>query len=103
MICAQDLSQKLTFLRLIFLLDVAVAGLPTPRKDHAVVMVRFANNCLRKVHELLASLQETFGPDTGNLGFRVGLHSGTVTAGVLRGQKARFQLFGGKQDAFLCF
>ena len=25
---------------------------------------------------------------------RIGLHSGPVTAGVLRGQKSRFQLFG---------
>ena len=28
------------------------------------------------------------------LGFRFGLHSGPVTGGVLRGQRARFQLFG---------
>lgn len=26
---------------------------------------------------------------------RFGLHSGPVTAGVLRGERARFQLFGG--------
>ena len=32
--------------------------------------------------------------DTTNLSVRVGLHSGPVTAGVLRGQKSRFQLFG---------
>ena len=25
---------------------------------------------------------------------RIGLHSGEVTAGILRGQKSRFQLFG---------
>jgi len=34
------------------------------------------------------------GPSTGDLKARVGLHSGQVTAGVLRGAKARFQLFG---------
>ena len=34
------------------------------------------------------------GPDTGDLGIRVGIHSGPVTAGVLRGEKSRFQLFG---------
>ena len=34
------------------------------------------------------------GPGTGDLRMRIGLHSGQVTAGVLRGQKSRFQLFG---------
>jgi 3'5'-cyclic nucleotide phosphodiesterase/Adenylate and Guanylate cyclase catalytic domain len=29
-----------------------------------------------------------------DLGIRIGLHSGPVTAGILRGEKARFQLFG---------
>lgn len=32
--------------------------------------------------------------DTGDLAMRFGLHSGSVTAGVLRGERARFQLFG---------
>ena len=32
--------------------------------------------------------------DTGDLSMRFGLHSGPVTAGVLRGERARFQLFG---------
>ena len=34
------------------------------------------------------------GPGTADLGFRFGLHSGPVTGGVLRGDRARFQLFG---------
>ena len=34
------------------------------------------------------------GPDTSDLGIRIGLHSGPVTAGVLRGERGRFQLFG---------
>ena len=34
------------------------------------------------------------GPDTGELLMRFGLNSGPVTAGVLRGEKCRFQLFG---------
>ena len=33
-------------------------------------------------------------PDTGELSMRFGIHSGPVTAGVLRGEKSRFQLFG---------
>ena len=34
------------------------------------------------------------GPDTAELDLRVGIHSGPVTAGVLRGERSRFQLFG---------
>jgi class 3 adenylate cyclase len=41
-----------------------------------------------------ASIRSRAGPDTADLGIRVGLHSGPVTAGVLRGDRARFQLFG---------
>jgi class 3 adenylate cyclase len=40
-------------------------------------------------------LEITLGPETGDLSMRFGLHSGPVTAGVLRGDRARFQLFGG--------
>jgi class 3 adenylate cyclase len=73
---------------------VAVAGLPEPRKDHAVVMARFSRDCLYKMNGLTKSLEITLGPDTAELGLRFGLHSGPVTAGVLRGERARFQLFG---------
>lgn len=73
---------------------VAVAGLPEPRKDHATVMARFARDCMSKMNDLTKLLEVSLGPDTGDLAIRVGLHSGPVTAGVLRGEKARFQLFG---------
>ncbi|CAB9506494.1 Receptor-type guanylate cyclase gcy [Seminavis robusta] len=73
---------------------VAVAGLPMPRKDHATVMARFAHDCLEKMTELCHDLESTFGPDTADLRMRIGLNSGPVTAGVLRGEKGRFQLFG---------
>ncbi|CAB9517165.1 Receptor-type guanylate cyclase gcy [Seminavis robusta] len=74
---------------------VAVAGVPKPREDHAVVMCRFANDCLHKMQKLTKVLAEgSLGSDTSSLSFRVGLHSGPVTAGVLRGDKGRFQLFG---------
>jgi hypothetical protein len=43
---------------------------------------------------LTRQLEVTLGPGTADLGLRVGLHSGPVTAGVLRGDRARFQLFG---------
>jgi class 3 adenylate cyclase len=73
---------------------VAVSGLPEPREDHAVVMVKFAFECLLKMGELTKSLESSLGPGTADLAIRVGLHSGPVTGGVLRGERARFQLFG---------
>jgi class 3 adenylate cyclase len=73
---------------------VAVCGLPLPRKDHAVVMARFARDCTKKANKITRKLEVLLGPDTADLAFRIGLHSGSVTAGVLRGKNARFQLFG---------
>jgi len=73
---------------------VAVTGLPDPRKDHAIIMARFARECMNKMHTLTRKLEVSLGPDTGDLTMRIGMHSGPVTAGVLRGEKSRFQLFG---------
>jgi len=73
---------------------VAATGLPEARADHAVIMARFARDCLFHFGVLVRQMEETLGPDTGDLGLRVGLHSGPVTAGVLRGERSRFQLFG---------
>jgi class 3 adenylate cyclase len=73
---------------------LAVTGLPDPQKDHAVRMTKFARECLRTVSQLTHKLESSLGPDTGDLTMRFGLHSGPVTAGVLRGEKSRFQLFG---------
>ncbi|CAJ1964628.1 unnamed protein product [Cylindrotheca closterium] len=73
---------------------VAVTGLPEPTKDHARIMALFAKECVTRFEELVGMLETTLGPDTGDLGIRVGIHSGPVTAGVLRGDKSRFQLFG---------
>lgn len=70
---------------------VAVAGLPEPRRDHALVMVRFAKECMQRMHVLVRQLEVALGPDTSNLDMRFGLHSGPVTAGVLRGERSRFQ------------
>ena len=71
-----------------------MVGLPDPRDDHAIVMARFAKDCLYKMNYLTKQLEVALGPDTGDLSMRIGLHSGPVTAGVLRGDKSRFQLFG---------
>jgi class 3 adenylate cyclase len=73
---------------------VAVAGLPDPRKDHAVAMARFARDCMLISRTLVRKLEVVLGPDTGDLAMRMGMHSGPVTAGVLRGDRSRFQLFG---------
>jgi len=111
---------------------VAVAGLPVPRDDHAVgtydisvaiahledsahigygnffallaVMARFARECRTRVKALLPKLEVTLGPDTGELAMRFGLHSGPVTAGVLRGEKARYVLTSNcKQFLFIVY
>ncbi|CAB9497323.1 cyclase soluble subunit alpha-3 [Seminavis robusta] len=73
---------------------VAAAGLPHARSDHAVVMCRTAVECIHRMLKLCKVLERTLGPDTGELGCRIGVHSGQVVAGVLRGDKGRFQLFG---------
>jgi class 3 adenylate cyclase len=46
---------------------VAVVGLPEARKDHAVVMVKFAKDCQRRMVDLLKQLQCMLGPDTADL------------------------------------
>jgi class 3 adenylate cyclase len=73
---------------------VAAAGLPEPRRDHAVVMARFARDCMLEMQDIVVRLEVFLGPDTADLKIRMGLHSGPVTAGVLRGEKSRFQVFG---------
>ena len=73
---------------------VAVCGLPEPRSDHAVVMAKFSTDCINEMRRLTRELEIELGPDTGELGLRIGLNSGPVVAGVLRGDKSRFQLFG---------
>jgi class 3 adenylate cyclase len=73
---------------------VAVTGVPNPQPEHVVIMVRFAEECIVKMGQVTSKLAATMGPDTADLSIRVGLHSGTVTGGVLRGHKSRFQLFG---------
>ena len=73
---------------------VAVTGVPKFQKDHAVIMCKFASNMLMKMRIIRATLADRLGPDTRDLDLRIGIHSGSVTAGILRGQKSRFQLFG---------
>ena len=46
------------------------------------------------MERITKELVSTLGSGTETLRLRVGLHSGPTTAGVLRGERARFQLFG---------
>lgn len=73
---------------------MAVTGVPKVRDDHAVLMVKFARACLACMSQLYPSLQKSLGERTIQLAMRIGIHSGPVTAGVLRGERSRFQLFG---------
>ena len=58
-------------------------------------MARFASDCITKLGQIIREdLMDRLGEDTENLGMRFGLHSGSVTAGVLRGDKGRYQIFG---------
>lgn len=72
----------------------AAAGVPKPMAEHAVIMCRFAHDCMKRMQRLLPQLETQLGPATADLKARIGIHSGGVTGGVLRGEKARFQLFG---------
>ncbi|CAB9514142.1 Receptor-type guanylate cyclase gcy [Seminavis robusta] len=73
---------------------VAVAGLPEPRHDHVVAITRFATASIRSFGKVMQRMEVKLGPDCSDLQLRIGIHSGPVTAGVLRGDRARFQLFG---------
>jgi Adenylate and Guanylate cyclase catalytic domain len=73
---------------------LAVTGVPDPQEQHAVIMARFAFDCQLSVVTVTESLSRVLGPGTTNLRMRIGIHSGPVTAGVLVGDRARFQLFG---------
>jgi class 3 adenylate cyclase len=73
---------------------VAVTGLPNRQDNHAELMARFATECMKQMKKTTLYLASTLGDDTVELLLRIGLHSGPVTAGILRGEKSRFQLFG---------
>jgi hypothetical protein len=50
-------------------------------KNHAVVMARFAVNCMSKTSQLTNELVATLGLETADLGLRIGLNSGPTTGG----------------------
>ena len=86
-------------------LSSSQTGLPNPQPDHAVIMAKFAQDCMSKLDRVVERLSTSLGEGTRELALRSGMHSGEVTAGVLRGEKGRFQLFGGEYTTthFLMF
>lgn len=60
---------------------LGACGLPEVCPDHAVQMCKFASDIVKKTAVLVKKLESELGPDTGDLGIRVGIHSGPVTAG----------------------
>jgi class 3 adenylate cyclase len=73
---------------------MAVCGLPEPNRHHALQMAKFASLCIEEMAIITKRLELSLGPGTADLALRLGLHSGPTIAGVLRGERARFQLFG---------
>ena len=74
---------------------IATTGVPFPRDDHAVVLAEFAQRCLKRGNQVLRELEKEHDMDgLQELDLRIGLHSGPCIAGILRGDKARFDVFG---------
>jgi class 3 adenylate cyclase len=73
---------------------MAVCGVPDPREDHALAMAKFAMGMQLEMIKVQKHLVLRLGDNVMDLKLRCGFHSGPVTAGVVRGQRARFQLFG---------
>jgi hypothetical protein len=74
----------------LFLTDIAVTGLPDPMENHASVLAQFTVECSEKAAEM-----QKKNPNWSNsMQMRFGIHSGPIVAGILRGQKSRFELFG---------
>lgn len=53
---------------------VAATGLPDPCKNHAEIMAAFARTCLHSFHKLVRRMEIILGPDTADLGLRIGIH-----------------------------
>ena len=67
---------------------VCCAGCPVPKADHAERIAAFALLMVPAMKRAAASL------GVAGMQMRIGIHSGPITAGVLRTEKGRFQMFG---------
>lgn len=68
---------------------MAVTGLPEEQPGHALIMAKFAAECLAQVKTVAEDLKGTLGEGTEKLTLRIGLHSGPVTAGECISQCGR--------------
>ena len=72
---------------------VAATGLPFAQPSHATSLICFAQQCKKRFHEVIAEdLADRLGVECFDLALQIGMSSGPVTAGALRGKT--FQLFG---------
>tara|TARA_B100001094_G_scaffold100079_1_gene96229 strand:- start:7542 stop:8723 length:1182 start_codon:yes stop_codon:yes gene_type:complete len=72
---------------------VGVAGVPLHDEHHAIHALHFGIDILDTQNLLQWAFGKTMSPER-NLKLRVGIHSGPVVAGVLKGIRPRYQLFG---------
>ena len=57
-------------------------------------MAKFLVECQKIFEVVTTELSYILGSETTDLKLRCGLHSGPVAAGVLRGLRSRFEIFG---------
>jgi hypothetical protein len=50
-----------------------VAGVPKPRRNHAVVMAKFAHDILQAMRVATSELDSLLGPGTAELAIRIGV------------------------------
>jgi len=67
---------------------IAVSGLPTANKDHALNMV----NAALEIRQFM--LQRMQDPGTTTFGIRLGIHSGNVVAGIVGVKKFAYDIWG---------
>ena len=53
-----------SFSLMILFADVAVTGLPEPQERHAIIMAKFARDCLETMYRVTQQLEVTLGPDS---------------------------------------
>ena len=78
------------------------SGLPDIRDDHSEVMAKFSVECQKIFEVITTELLYTLGSETTEIKLRCGLYYGPVTAGVLRGLRSRFEIFGDTVNAASC-
>jgi hypothetical protein len=65
---------------------IACTGLPDPMTKHAETLALFAQEIMSEFNVITHQLAERLGDDTRDMELRIGLNSGSTTAGVLRGK-----------------